>query len=259
MAELQTLKRVVLKETRASSYDLESQRPITALTRRQRNSALEPPKWFNEFRFRQISKLTRPIAQDILLPSMYAAISRTVPTGLLPLSTSAKKLGQPATSLSTEPSKPETDSKIPLERQQINEYYDDLDGAELSSRSSDASTSFVSSTFVVQDAREDDHSMRLEAITKYLDPLLPLYDTPRNEFILICWGKSNNCHIKSVFFEHESTEVDIWKNIHHAWSVYRNSRNKFFKRFFTVKSVEIVTVSLFTRHACRHFNHLYSC
>lgn len=151
MAEIQTLKRAVLKETRASDYDLESQRSITTLTRRQRVIAQEQPKWFKEFYLRQISKLTRPIVQPILLQSMYAVILRAVPTDLASLPTSTIELGQPATSLSTEPPKREADSTNPCGRQQIDEYYEEVDGAELSRRPSDASTSSVFSKFVVRE------------------------------------------------------------------------------------------------------------
>lgn len=179
--------------------------------------------------------------QAILLPSDFQARATDYPTNLLQsmyalrrapaeraqLPSFAIESCQPATSSSTELPKLEAESANSHGRQQIDEYFGKDDEPARSRRPSCASASSVYNMFVVHDTRLSNHAEQTEKIEEYLDPLLPLSDAPRNRFVLICWGKSNECHIKSVFFQHTSTEAAIWSSVHHAWSASRSPLHKF--------------------------------
>lgn len=242
MPELQIPNPAVLKDRQSADCDLESQRPSTILTRQQRIFDKKRSEWFQQLYYRRIIEIMRPIAQPILVQSMYTLTTRVGPAEPT-LPTLAIESHPLATLPSTKLPEPGSDSANSRRRQQIDDSFFDRDEERARPRqSSCASASSVSSTFVSRDGRTDNHKKRKEKIIEYLDPLLPLRDAPRDRFILICWGESNECHIKSVFFEHVSTESAIWSSIHQAWSTSRGPLRNLLKRYLTIKNVEVVTM-----------------
>ena len=243
MADLQPPNVALLKVSRAPEDDLESQHRSTGLTRRRGVFGENQPEWFRRLYYHQIFKLARPIAQPILLQSLYMSIKKTVSAESAPLPLFAIEACQPVTPYSTELPKLETNKAKPDERQQIDAHFFQYSEAERLRRPSYASTSSSCGTFVMHDSRLDDHVEQKRKIEEYLDSLLPLSDAVRNEFILMCWGKSNECHIKSVFFQQTSSDDAIWSSIRQAWSASRSPLSQLFRRFLTVTNVEVVTVS----------------
>lgn len=250
MADLQPPNVALLKVRRALDDDLESQRRSTGLTRRRGVFDENQPEWFRRLYYHQIFKPARPTAQPILLQSLYMSIKKTVSAESAPLPLFAIEACQPVTPYSTELPKLETNKAKPNGRQQIDEHFVKDSEAERSTRPSCASTSSSWRTFVMHDSRLDNHVEQKRKIEEYLDPLLPLSDAARNEFILICWGKSNECHIKSVFFQQTSSDAAIWSSIQQAWSTSRSPLRQLFRHFLTVTNVEVVTVSSIDRFRC---------
>lgn len=181
MTELQRPNRAIPKDTRAaaSDDDLESQRPISTLTRHQAVLNRDGPKWYKIHYFQIWSQLTRPIVQTILLQSIYKTRARDV---LIEQSPPPSLAIEPHTPSSVEPLNQETSKNTLRETQQIDENFNSKDKA----MKPKGPSSISSSTFVVYDEREDYHKARCKEIEEYLDPLLPLLDAPRNRFILIC-------------------------------------------------------------------------
>lgn len=252
MAELHIPNPAVLKERQFVDYDLESQHPSKILTRRQGAFDKNRSKWYKQLYYRRVLEITRSITHPILVQSIHGLITRA---GLAEPPLPARPItSRPLAPLSsTGLAEAGVDSANSTRRQQIDDIFDTDGEIVWSRRSSCASASSVGSTFVCHDVRLDNHDERKKEIEEYIDPLLPLSDAPRDRFALICWGERNECHIKSVFFEHASTEAAIWSSIHHAWSASRSRSRNLLKRFLTVKNVEFVTVRLSGRiHLSSH-------
>ncbi|CEJ91871.1 hypothetical protein VHEMI07558 [[Torrubiella] hemipterigena] len=69
----------------------------------------------------------------------------------------------------------------------------------------------------------------------------------------MCWGKSDKCSIRSVFFQSRSTEPTpiepvIWRGVRHAWFSSNSRLHRFLRYFRTIKSVDIVTVRIAGKH-----------
>lgn len=94
---------------------------------------------------------------------------------------------------------------------------------------------------------EVNHSNRKGEIESFLNPLLPLQDSPLDSFILICWGKHDSCHIKSIFVPGDCSDADIWKSVRDTWPRSRSVLRGRLTWLLKIKTVDIVTVSYFAR------------
>ncbi len=217
--------------------DLESQLATMTLARRRSVVDKAQPVWFKEFYLHQIFKLAHPI----LLRSAYEGITRAVTSDRALLPTSAIEYGPPAlSSSSAELPNREADGQNSHQRHRIDDDFDEIGEAVRTRWRRQRRRT-------LPNPREQEHSRRKEVIEKFLDPLLPLQDSLLDTFILICWRKSDLCHIRSVILQDEDGDAAIWSAVQHAWFVSRSTLKRYLGRFLKVKTVEIVTVSLHTR------------
>lgn len=252
MSEVQSLDRAILRESRDFNYDLELQHQRTILTRHRRVLKIPNHEWFEKLYLNQKLNIAHLMAESALFASLYARIMKetSVETKSIPASTAGAS--QSARSIPKPISMRKTHNTITLDQEPTMEYYNEDIWTPKSRRQSYAQDRSTTSTFVAPDARADEHRARRHAIEKYIDPLLPLAGAPRNRFVLVCWGKSDQCYIRSVFFQSRSSEPAsiepvIWRSVRHAWFSSNSPLHRFLRYFRTIKNVDIVTVSFHMR------------